>query len=80
MPGARVVEIVPGGLRCEKAGEIVDLAADTVVLAAGTRSCNPLQAVAEEMAIPFRVVGDASAPGTVFEASHQGWQAWRDIA
>lgn len=79
IPGARVVEIVPGGLRCEKAGEIVDLAADTVVLAAGTRSCNPLQAVAEEMVIPFRVVGDASAPGTVFEASHQGWQAGRDI-
>jgi 2,4-dienoyl-CoA reductase (NADPH2) len=80
MPGAKVVEIVPEGLRCEKADEIIDLPADSVVLAAGTRSCNPLQSVAAELGIPCRVIGDASAPGTVFEASHQGWQVGREIA
>ena len=77
--GTRVVEIVPEGLRCQRGGETVDLAVDTVVVAAGTRACNPLQAVAEALGIACRVVGDASVPGTVFEASHQGWQAGRDV-
>lgn len=77
--GTRVVAITPEGLRCQRGGETVDLAVDTVVVAAGTRACNPLQAVAEELKIACRVVGDASVPGTVFEASHQGWQTGRDI-
>jgi 2,4-dienoyl-CoA reductase (NADPH2) len=77
--GAKVTEITPTGLRFAKAETIEELSVDTVVLAAGTKSSNSLQALVDELGINCRVVGDASAPGTVFEASHQGWQAGREI-
>lgn len=79
MVGAKVMEITSVGLRFAKAETIEEMPVDTVVLAAGTRSCNTLQPLAEELGLNYRVVGDASAPGTVFEASHQGWQAGREI-
>lgn len=68
-----VLEITGDGVRVECAGEERLLAADSVVLAVGTRAENPLQAVAEELQIECQVVGDAVAPGTVFEANHQGY-------
>ncbi len=76
---ARVVEITPAGLRYELAGRIEELQVDTVVLAVGTMACNPLQQAADKLGLDCRVVGDAAAPGTVFEASHQGYQAGRSI-
>ena len=77
--GARVVEITPAGLRFERGGQIIDLSVDTVVLAVGTRARNPLRQVAEELGLRCVAAGDAVTPGTVFEASHQGWQAGRTI-
>ncbi len=77
---ARVLEITARGLRLERDGQIEELAADTVVLAVGTRACNPLQKVAGELGIPCQVVGDAHRPGMVFDAIHQGFAAGRGVA
>ena len=33
----------------------------------------------EELGLDCQVVGDAAGPGTVFEASHQGYRAGRSI-
>ncbi len=77
---AKVLEITDGGVRIEYGGEIRELPADHVILAVGTRAANPLQAVAEELGVPFAVVGDAQKPATVFEANHQGYNAGRSIA
>jgi 2,4-dienoyl-CoA reductase (NADPH2) len=79
LTGARVLAITPAGLRFEQDGQIIELQVDTVVLAVGTRPRNLLRQMAEELGMPCLAVGDAVAPGTVFEASHQGWQAGRSI-
>jgi 2,4-dienoyl-CoA reductase (NADPH2) len=76
----KVLEITKTGVQLEQGGEIRELPADSVVLAVGTRSANPLEAVAEKLGIPCRVVGDALSPATVFEANHQGYNAGRTIA
>jgi 2,4-dienoyl-CoA reductase (NADPH2) len=75
----RVLGITPTGVRIEREGRVEELAADTVVLAVGTRSCNPLQKEAAELAIPCQVVGDAATPATVFEATHTAFAAGRGI-
>lgn len=77
---AKVLEITEAGVRLEQGGEERVLAADSVVLAVGTRAANPLEKVAAELAITSEVVGDALAPGTVFEANHQGYNAGRAIS
>lgn len=76
---AKVLEITDNGLRFEQDGRIEELLVDTVVLAVGTRASNPLQQVAADLGIPCQVIGDAGTPGTVFEASHQGFRAGRSI-
>jgi len=75
---ARVMSITETGVRVAVGDEITDIAADTVVLAVGTRSENSLMSVAEELGISCTVVGDAREPGTVFEANHQGFLAGSD--
>ena len=76
---ARVLEITPEGVRVEIAGEVEDIAADSVVLAVGTRSCDPLQSAAQALGIALRVVGDAARPAMVFDAIHEGFAAGREI-
>jgi len=76
---ARVIEITPDSVRIEHEGAIEEIPADSVVLAVGTRSHNPLQEVVAASGIPFRVVGDAVQPAMVFDAIHQGFTAGREI-
>ena len=76
---ARVLEITPDCVRVEIAGEVEEIAADTVVLAVGTRSCDPLQSAARALGIALRVVGDAARPAMVFDAIHEGFAAGREI-
>lgn len=76
---AKVLEITAEGVRLAVGGEIREVAADSVVLAVGTRSENSLNGVAAELGISCRLVGDASSPGTVFEANHQGFLAGRSV-
>ena len=76
---AKVLEITETGVRLEHGGREQILPADTVVLAVGTRAANPLEQVAKELTIVCKVVGDAMAPATVFEANHQGYIAGKEI-
>lgn len=76
---AKVVEITESGVRIEEGEKQLEVQADTVVLAVGTRVNNPLEDMAKELGIDFRVVGDALKPATVFEANHQGYNAGRSV-
>ncbi len=72
---SRVLEITPTEVLLERAGSKERLVADTVVLAVGTRPCNPLEQGLVARGIPYRLVGDAASPGMVFDAIHQGFAA-----
>ncbi len=76
----KVVEIISEGVLVEAYGKQELLAADSVILAVGTRPYNPLRSVAAELGIPCQVVGDANSSGTVLEATHQGFLAGRSIS
>ena len=75
----RVIEITAGSVRIEREGLIEELPADSVVLAVGTGSHNPLSEMVAASGIPFRTVGDAARPAMVFDAIHQGFAAGREI-
>ena len=76
---AKVIEIKADCVRIECNGAIEEIPVDTVVLAVGTRSYNPLQELAEANDIPCRVAGDALQPAMVLDAIHQGFAAGREI-
>jgi len=76
---AKVIEITADCVRIECEGEVEEIPADSVVLAVGTCSHNPLQEQVATSGIPFRVAGDALQPAMVFEAIHQGFTAGREI-
>ena len=75
----KALEITVEGVRVEQDGEEALLRCDTVVLAAGALSHNPLQTLLEEKGIPCRVAGDAHRIGLAFDAVHQGFAAGRGI-
>ncbi len=70
-----VTEITPAGLTVEKEGEILEIEADTIVVAAGSVSVNSLEDVLNKMQVPFKVVGDAKQVALAFDAVHQGYAA-----
>ena len=76
---SKVVEITADFVRIERDGQVEDILADCVVLAVGTRSCNPLQEVVAARGIAVRVVGDAVRPAMVFDAIHEGFIAGCEI-
>ncbi|ABQ25791.1 oxidoreductase [Geotalea uraniireducens] len=75
----KVLEITAAGLRVERDGNVEDIAADTVVLAVGTRPYNPLQEILAKRGIPHKTAGDALQAAMVFDAVHQGFAAGREI-
>ncbi|WP_020587798.1 FAD-dependent oxidoreductase [Desulfobacter curvatus] len=72
---AKVLRITEAGIKIEKDGEITALDVDTVVVAAGAVSYNPLAQIAEQLGIEYRVAGDALKVGTAFDAVHGGYEA-----
>jgi 2,4-dienoyl-CoA reductase (NADPH2) len=76
---ARTVEIADGSVKIEVAGRIEEIPADTVVIAVGTQSYNPLYTAVVEKGIPCTVIGDAMKPAMAFDAVHQGFLAGRGI-
>lgn len=76
---ARVLEITPKGIRLEREGTVEEIPAETVVLAVGTRSHNPLKDLLAKKGIPFRTAGDADRVALAFDAVHQGFAAGREI-
>ncbi|RJP26710.1 MAG: FAD-dependent oxidoreductase [Candidatus Abyssobacteria bacterium SURF_5] len=75
----RALEITDSGIKIERNGATEEIPADTIVLAVGAQSHNPLQAILEQKKIQYTVVGDASHVGTAFEAVHAGFRAGREI-
>ena len=67
-----VIEIKENSLRINRGGAEDELSADSVVLAVGTKSYNPLEEIAKKLEIEYLVVGDAHTPATVLEANHHG--------
>ena len=70
-----VVGITETGIAVEKDGQKASIAADTVVMAAGSRSYNPLQEAVKKMGVDCQVIGDAGKVGLAFDAVHQGYRA-----
>jgi 2,4-dienoyl-CoA reductase (NADPH2) len=76
---SKALEITPRGIKVETAQGIEEIPADTVVMAAGSKSVNELAAVIEAKKIPFNVIGDAGKIGMAFDAIHQGYKAGTNI-
>jgi 2,4-dienoyl-CoA reductase (NADPH2) len=76
---AKALEITAKGLRVEKDGRVEAIDADTVVIAAGAASHNPLEKVVEALGIPFKIVGDAAKVALAFDAVHHGYRAGVEI-
>jgi len=67
----------PGG---DTTSEVIkQMEADTVVVAAGSKSYNPLEEIVRDMGVAFRVIGDAKKVATAFDAVHAGYQAAMEI-
>lgn len=76
----KALEITKNGVRIERQnGEVAELIADTVVLAAGAVSYNPLAKDLEELNIAYKIVGDAKTIGLAFDAVHQGYAAGSEL-
>ena len=75
----KALEIVDGGVMVEKDGQVKEIAADTVVIAAGSASYNPLEDVLKAQQAPYQVVGDAKQVARAFEAVHAGYKAGNTI-
>ncbi len=76
---ARALEITDTGVKVEADGNIEEIPADTVVLAIGAASFNPLEEIVEKKGIPCKVIGDAAQVALAFDAVHQGFEAGREI-
>ncbi len=76
---SKALEITPTGIKIETGQGVEEIPADTIVLAAGSRSVNELAAVIEAQKIPFDVIGDANTIGMAFDAVHQGYKAGMNI-
>ena len=76
---AKALQITETGVNVEKDGHIEEIPADTVVLAAGAASYNPLQEFVDKQGIPCKVIGDAAKVALAFDAVHQGFEAGREI-
>ncbi len=72
---SKALEITSTGIKVETGQGIEDIPADTIVIAAGSRSVNDLTTVIEATKIPFDVIGDAGKIGMAFDAIHQGYKA-----
>ena len=75
----KALQITQSGVRVDVQGQQEEIPAETVVLAAGAVSYNPLQEFLDQAGIPCRVVGDARQVGLAFDAVHQGFAAGREV-
>ena len=75
----KALEISATAVKVEIDGKIEEIPADTVILAAGAKSFNPLAKVIDQQGIPYEVVGDAGQVAMAFDAVHQGYNAGRRI-
>lgn len=79
MKGTKAVDISESSVTVEVGGELKEIFADTVVIAAGSVSYNPLEEKIKAMGIPVEVVGDAGVVAKAFEAVHNGFELGRTV-
>lgn len=77
--GTKVLEITPDGVKVESETGASEIKADTVVMAAGSKSNVELVQVVEAAGIPYDIVGDSGKIGMAFDAVHQGFNAGMNI-
>jgi 2,4-dienoyl-CoA reductase-like NADH-dependent reductase (Old Yellow Enzyme family) len=75
----KALEITEACVKVEMDGNIEEIPADTVVLAVGAASYNPLQELVDKKGIACKVVGDAAKVALAFDAVHQGFEAGRSV-
>jgi 2,4-dienoyl-CoA reductase-like NADH-dependent reductase (Old Yellow Enzyme family)/thioredoxin reductase len=75
----KVTKITRTGLAYEKDSTVKEITADTVVVAAGSISHNPLGSLMDKLKIPCKTIGDAKKIATAFDAVHDGYKAAREI-
>jgi len=76
---ARAKAITPTGVVVEGDQGLREIPADSVVLALGSRSFNPLEDLTKRKGIPYRVIGDARGVAKAMEAIHDGFAAGAEI-
>ncbi len=74
----RALEITDTGVKVQRGETVEEIEADTVVIAAGAQSSNPLEEKLKSKGIPCQVVGDAKQVANAFEAMHSGFVAGRE--
>jgi 2,4-dienoyl-CoA reductase (NADPH2) len=77
--GAKVVEITDHGLKVQTGDKILEVQADSVVLAVGTGAYNPLEAELKTKGLDCISCGDASKVAQAFDAVHGGFAAGKNI-
>jgi 2,4-dienoyl-CoA reductase-like NADH-dependent reductase (Old Yellow Enzyme family) len=77
--GAKVLGIEDNAVRYRHMDEEKIESAALIVTAMGARSENTLEDVLKELAIPYRIVGDAKNPRRILEAIHEGYKAGEEI-
>lgn len=76
----KALEITQTGIRVDTGdSNILDIEADTVVIAAGAMPENSLAAIVKDLNIPCNVIGDAKSIGLAFDAIHQGFAAGSEV-
>jgi 2-enoate reductase len=74
---AKVSQITPESVVYTKDGKEQTIACDTVILAAGYRANNTLEAALSDRVKDLTVIGDAEAPRKILNAVHEGYHAIR---
>ncbi len=76
---AKALKITESYLLVEYNGKEEKIFCDTIVIAAGSVSYNPLEAMIKEKGIPYHVIGDAQKVGLAYDAVHKGFEIGRKI-
>jgi len=79
LPAATALAVTPSGVLVSRDGVEHELAADTVVLAAGAAPHRPLVEVVQRLGLEVHVAGDALHVGTAFDAVHAGWKLGQSV-
>lgn len=76
---AKALEINEDGVKVSIKDKTEFIPADSVVIAAGSKSYNPLKEMLDKKNIAFEMVGDAERVGLAFNAVHAGFKAGKSI-
>lgn len=79
MPSCKCLGIDEGCVQCERDGQPVTLAADTVILAVGMRENNEEAWKLRPAALEFSILGDCNEARRILEAVHDGFFAAMDL-